>query len=807
MSENSINSQFPTAIRSILAYLPVALVGISLVFLGLYVDHLNSHAQKQELRSSLINQVSAVRARLEGNINTNLMLIKGLVVAISIEPNMSLEKFFALSTPLLSGNPQIRNISTAPDLVITYMNPVLSNEAAIGLDYRTVPEQLREVELARDSGGLVMAGPVNLVQGGQGLIARIPVFIEPEIGNTPKFWGLVASVIDVDEFFSASGLYDSDLDFDIAIRRKDATANQGDLVFGNQEVFESDPIVTDITLPHGLWQLAAIPTGGWSQNTDQLSPYRIIIFIIGLFILLPLLVLSRSIVKKRESEVRLQSLFKLSPVGICLNSYDTGDFIDVNNALLEQTGYTADEFLKLTYWDITPEKYEYDEAMQLESLAQTGQYGPYEKEYIRKDGSHFPVLLKGMIIDDSSGKKMIWSFIEDISKRKLAEKSLQRSQKMDAVGQLTGGIAHDFNNILAIILGNIELLQYGLPKESDREHKLISNIIKASQRAVDLTKQLLSFSRKKSSEQDVTNINNLVDRMENLIARSVTPGIEVSKQLENDLWLTKIDQGDFEDAMLNLSINARDAMAGHGHLTICTRNVTLDKTFCDLISNAIPGEYIELAVSDDGEGISAEQLERVFEPFYTTKEEGKGTGLGLSMVYAFVQRSHGFLDVNSKVGFGTTVKLYLPRIDGQEKQPAEQQTEKQVALPSGTETLLVVDDEGALLELAKTLLEGMGYMVITAANGKQALEKLRQEPDIDLLFSDVVMPGEINGYELAEQAVAKFPKLKVLLTSGYTGKVVDESHTNKSGLNVSVLDKPYSQIDLAVRVRATLDEH
>ena len=799
-------NQFSIADRNIQAYLAVALAGGCLVFLGLYIDSLNSHAKKQELRSSLLNQVSAVRAQLEGNINTNAVLVKGLVVAISIEPNMSQERFVALSSPLLSGHSQIRHIAAAPDLVISYMNPVVGNEAAIGLDYRTIPEQFETVEHARETGNLIMAGPINLVQGGRGFIARIPVFIDDETGNNKKFWGIISSVIDIEKFFSASGLYNINLDFDMAIRGDDNIGHHGGMIFGDEKLFSSDPVLTEITLPHGRWQLAAVPKGGWSLNTDSVSTYRINLFVIGLVILVSLFVLGRSIVKRRESETRLRLLFKLSPVGIALNSYDTGSFIEVNNAFLEQTGYTSDEFSKLSYWDITPGKYKEDEAVQLEALEQTGQYGPYEKEYIRKDGSYFPVLLNGMIIHDSSGNKMIWSFIEDMSKRKQAEKSLRRFQKMEAVGQLTGGIAHDFNNILAIVLGNVDLLKYNLPKESDKAHKRIDSIIEAAQRAVDLTKQLLSFSRKKSSKQDVTNINNLVDKMENLIARSITPEIDVSIQLEDELWLTKIDQGDFEDAVLNLSLNARDAMAGHGHLIISTRNVTLDETFCEIISNARPGDYIELAVSDTGEGISAEQLDHIFEPFYTTKEEGKGTGLGLAMVYGFVQRSKGFIDAHSEVGVGTTIKLYLPRFEGKEKLPTERDADKDAQLPRGTETLLIVDDEAALLELAKTLLEGMGYRVFTAANGKQAIEKLRQETSIDLLFSDVVMPGGINGYELVEQATAEFPKLKVLLTSGYTGKVAGNSQAGKTDLNVSLLNKPYSQSDLAIRVRAILDE-
>jgi len=805
--EDSKNNRFFSVNRSILAYLPVVLVAICILFVGLYIDRLNTDSQKHELRSSLLNQVSEIRARLEGEITANALLIKGLVVALSLEPNMSQERFIALSSPLLAEHPQIRNIAAAPDLIIRYVNPVEGNEAAIGLNYRTVADQLKSVEFARDTGELVMTGPVNLVQGGRGLIIRMPVFAQDPNDNQRKFWGIISTVIEMENFFSASGLYNSELAFNIAIRNKGTKDSvTKDLVFGNKQVFESDPLLTEIMLPQGTWELAAMPKDGWLQNIENINQYRIILFVLGIVIIVPLVFLTRTIVKRRESEARLQLLFKLSPVGIALNSYDTGDFIDVNNALLASTGYSYNEFLKLSYWDITPEKYKDDEAHQLEMLEKTGQYGPYEKEYIRKDGSYCPVLLKGMIIHDSSGDKMICSFIEDISQRNQAEKSLQRSQKMDAIGQLTGGIAHDFNNILGVIIGNTEMLQFDLPKESVNLHERITSILNSSHRAADLTKQLLSFSRKKSSKQVATNINSLVYKMQNLIARSVTPEVEVSLQLETDLWLVKIDQGDFEDVILNLSINARDAMSGHGSMIISARNVKLDEAFCELITNATPGEYIELAVSDTGIGVSSEQLDHIFEPFFTTKEEGKGTGLGLAMVYGFVQRSQGYIDVKSKVGTGTTIKLYLPRFIGTEKKVTQKHTENHTLIPRGTETLLVVDDEEALLTLAKALLEGMGYSVYTATNGKRALEMLHQDFHIDLLFTDVVMPGGINGYQLAEQAVAAFPNLKVLFTSGYTGKIMDDTQAPDAGLTLKLLRKPYTRSELATKVREILNE-
>ncbi|MEN8168843.1 MAG: bacteriohemerythrin, partial [Pseudomonadota bacterium] len=377
-------------------------------------------------------------------------------------------------------------------------------------------------------------------------------------------------------------------------------------------------------------------------------------------------------------------------------------------------------------------------------------------------------------------------------------------QKMDAIGQLTGGIAHDFNNILAVILGNLELLKLQISPD-DKAGKRVESIQKAAGRAASLTKQLLNFSRHQATQVARTDINRLIEEMDSLLTRSLTPEVEVECQFSKGLWLTEIDPGDFEDALLNLSINARDAMAGHGHLTIETRNTTLDAAYCSQNAGAIPGEYIELSVSDSGEGIPTKQQERIFEPFYTTKEQGMGTGLGLAMVYGFVKRSGGLIKVYSEPGVGTTFRLYLPRAEGDgQSDSLGQNGEQNLILPRGIETLLVVDDEAGLLELAKESLEALGYRVLTADDGQQALKQLAEDPTIDFLFSDVVMPGGINGYELAEQATASRPDLKVLLTSGYTEKAV--ARNGQARFEANLLSKPYTQAELAQRVRAQLGE-
>ncbi len=390
----------------------------------------------------------------------------------------------------------------------------------------------------------------------------------------------------------------------------------------------------------------------------------------------------------------------------------------------------------------------------------------------------------------------------DVTRRSQSEQALRRAQKMDAVGQLTGGIAHDFNNILGIMLGNLDLLKMQVAA-NEPALKRIETIEKSGRRAADLTRQLLGFSRREATEASVTDVNQLISEMESLIARSLTPQVQVEKRFTRDLGLTEIDRGDFEDALLNLVLNARDAMNGQGRLTLATANKTLDADDCARNPGVKPGRYIELSVGDIGPGIPPELEERIFEPFFTTKVQGKGTGLGLAMVFGFAQRSGGHVKVETGAAGGATFRLYLPRTDVStvvEDRPAEQVEVS--ALPRGVEHILVVEDEKDLLELTRETLQRIGYRVSVAADGPEALSCLDEEPDIDLMFSDVVMPGGMNGYELAERAAAAYPRLKILLTSGH----IEPSIVFKYRVSFAdkLLTKPYSPAELVRRLRALL---
>ena len=392
--------------------------------------------------------------------------------------------------------------------------------------------------------------------------------------------------------------------------------------------------------------------------------------------------------------------------------------------------------------------------------------------------------------------------IEYEEERKKIEKQLRQSQKMDAIGQLTGGIAHDFNNILGIIIGNLDLIKYSFTAEG-KVLKYLTAIETSAERAAKVTKQLLVFSRQQAVDVSAVDINQAVSSMDILTTLTVSPEIEVGENLARGLWLTDINAGDFQDTLLNLIINARDAMSGGGCLTIETRNATLDAAYCSQYPNITVGDYVQLSISDTGMGIPAELQERIFEPFYTTKPEGEGTGLGLAMVFGFIERSKGHINVYSEPGVGTTFHLYLPRSVEQEE-TVETAESPLTILPPGSETILVVDDEPGLVSLAQDSLQLLGYHVLTAVDGNEALETLAAEPSIALLFSDVVMPGGINGYQLAEKAVETMPGLKVLLTSGYTKKAVAQNE--QAQFYANLLNKPYTQSELALQVRTILDQ-
>ncbi|MGO4523647.1 ATP-binding protein [Microvirga sp. 2MCAF35] len=393
---------------------------------------------------------------------------------------------------------------------------------------------------------------------------------------------------------------------------------------------------------------------------------------------------------------------------------------------------------------------------------------------------------------------------QEVAERMKAEEALRQAQKMEAVGQLTGGIAHDFNNLLTIIVGNIELLQRRLPEGNERLERAANHAMEATRRAATLTQRLLAFSRRQPLEPKPIDANKLVAGMSELLRRTLGEMIVLETVLAGGLWRTQADPNQLENAIVNLAVNARDAMPGGGKLTIETANTRLDEAYVEALAETVPpGQYVQVSVSDTGTGMDKATMEKVFEPFFTTKAAGKGTGLGLSQVYGFVRQSNGHVRIYSELGEGTTIKIYLPRLIGSVEEPDEAPAQRPAMVKGSGETILVVEDEPALRAYAIEALRDLGYRALEAANGREALSLVEQHPEIALLFTDVVLTGGMNGRVLADEVTRHKPDLPVLYTTGYTANAI--VHHGRLDSGTHLIGKPFTYAELATKVRRMLD--
>jgi PAS domain S-box-containing protein len=510
----------------------------------------------------------------------------------------------------------------------------------------------------------------------------------------------------------------------------------------------------------------------------------------------------------RNSEERFRQLFNYAPMAY--HEFDTeGRITRVNKTELEMLGYAEEEMLGRHVWDFHTETV-WIEALKkrLKGELPVGQV--LERTIRRKDGTTFPALIHERFIKDDEGKNIgIRSTIQDITELKQTEKrmntlqeQLRQSQKMEAIGRLAGGIAHDFNNLLTVIKGYSQL-SFSELKEGDPLKGNLDEIQKATQRASELTRQLLAFSRRQILEFMVFDLNTILRDLDKMLHRIIGEDIELVYLLSDNLGKIKTDPGQIEQVILNLAINARDAMPSGGKMTIETANVFLDESYTHSHAEVKPGPYVMLSITDTGCGMLPEVKEHVFEPFFTTKEKGIGTGLGLSTVYGIVKQSGGDIWFYSEEGMGTAFKIYLPKVD---EIPTELKAEKmEEELPLGNEKILVVEDELSVRDLAVRVLERQGYELLEASNGNEALRLVQEHAGekIDLLLTDVVMPG-MSGSELAVRLRAAHAEARVLYMSGYTNNSI--VHHGILEPDIYFLQKPFSPEALARKVREVLDD-
>ena len=501
----------------------------------------------------------------------------------------------------------------------------------------------------------------------------------------------------------------------------------------------------------------------------------------------------------RESEERFRATFEQAAVGIAHIGED-GAFIRVNQRLCDIYGFTREEMLGRTFKELVDPE-DLDDILELRRRMFANKIPMYTAEVRcrHKNGATVWVGVTASAVRDGTGEpKYSIGAIQDITERKRLEQELLHSQRMEGVGQLAGGIAHDFNNLLTVISGRSELLLDQLDA-ADPIRRELDLIYKTTGRAAALTRQLLAFSRKQVFQSKVLDLNELVQGATALLKRIIGEHVELVFIPAAGLGRVRVDPSQLEQVVVNLAVNARDAMPDGGKLTIGTANTALDERYAREHVGVHPGPYVQLTVSDTGVGMDAATRARIFEPFFTTKGPGKGTGLGLSTVYGIVKQSGGHIRVYSEPGRGTTLKVYLPQTDRER----ETVPDPGAGMPAGTETILVVEDEAEVRALAHEILEGLGYTVVVASTATDALLiAQRQVGLIDLLLTDVVMP-RMSGRALAETLGEMRPEMKVLFMSGYTDDAIIRHGVLEEG--VAFLEKPFTAAALARKVRAVLD--
>jgi PAS domain S-box-containing protein len=496
----------------------------------------------------------------------------------------------------------------------------------------------------------------------------------------------------------------------------------------------------------------------------------------------------------REIEER-QRIFETSQ-DLILVTDTSGNFVQVSPSSFAILGYSPEEMIGHSAVEfIHPE--DLDPTRQEMRAARRGQQmRSFEARYRHKDGRAVLLNWKG---NWSEPVRRHFFIGRDVTDERAAEAQLRQVQKMDAIGQLTGGVAHDFNNVLTVITGTIGILAEAVADRPELVSiaKLIDD---AAERGAQLTKHLLAFARKQPLQPREVDVNALVLEAAKLLHPTLGEEVEISPKLDESAWSALVDPNQLSTAVLNLALNARDAMPHGGKITLETRNVFLDEGYASSHSELTVGDYVMIAVSDTGTGIPPELLERVFDPFFTTKEVGKGTGLGLSMVFGFVKQSGGHIKIYSEVDHGTSVKLYLPRSSGTQDTAAQTRAASQMV--GGHEVVLIVEDDALVRKYVMTQIASLGYTTLAAADAVEALKIIDDVAAIDLLFTDVVMPGGINGRQLADEAVRRRPKLKTLFTSGYTENAI--LHHGRLDPGVLLLAKPYRKPELAHMLRVAL---
>lgn len=575
--------------------------------------------------------------------------------------------------------------------------------------------------------------------------------------------------------------------------------------FGPLEAAVANLVLGLLTIVFRPSDLIMASNAGYSLSESSLYVQMyLILMAIGpsLAVAFAMLERERADAALEQGETRLRALLDNSPMVISVRDL-RGRYLTVNQKFRDWYGDPLSEGRSKVVGDVFPA----DISAQVEGVTArvVTECRAIDDEFavaFRSGEDHLVRVTHFPIVNAAGVVIAVGAIGSDVTEARRAEEQLRQAQKMEAIGQLTGGIAHDFNNLLAVVIGNLELVLEDVPPEAKSTGRT-QTALNAAERGAALTQRLLAFSRKQALKPEVLDVSQVVEGMQAILVRAVGEQITFMTTAEPGLWSCEADKAQFEAALLNLVINARDAMPTGGTLSIEAGNVHLDEHYASTQVDLEAGDYVMIAVADTGEGMSAEVRERAFDPFFSTKSKGQGSGLGLAMVHGFVKQSGGHVSLYSELGHGTTVKIYLPRCQAATGVPEASQSGEAMHPLGQQELVLVVEDDNDVRALTEALLTEVGYRVIAASDGQSALDQLSRHADIDLLLTDVVLAGSMSGRDVADAAAKSHPQLAVLYMSGYTANVVVKQ--GRLDPDVELLQKPFHRADLARAVRKVLD--
>ena len=813
-------------------------VALTVIFLSIYqIDRLSREGFLAKVRSETTSEMLNVRRDIEGVLIEQSLVLRELATLIGGRPNITQTEFSSWVRHITDVDSSAITIAAAPDLVVSLVYPFEGNQDFLGFDYRESDELLVDVLNTLSSGEDLMVGPIGLARGGLGIILRAPVYI-PSEGTS---WGIVSIILDYQKFVDNVGLTEAALTYDLLIDFPVPSNEYQAPFFGAKDVLANDPISLIFDFPYGALRLHATPKGGWLKALPAQWQERGTMAVIAagfLFLLSYTIWLSES---RKLAKTRLTNGLEALDDGFVMFDEDNNVII-WNKKYAEMYDYPEQvlrygtHYSKLVESNIQRGRFkgletETERVKQLNRWRQTmseSTSGPQhnvsiDKEQKLSDGRTIRVSDRVMAdgnyvglrvdITDLSGERdkafadleksnsNLTKLVESGS-RKLVRRTeqLAKLEKVASLGRLTAGIAHDFNNLLAAINWNVELFELNNP--SDREAEELTSIRKAVASGAAMTQSLVVYSAKAILASEPTNINFIIESKTDVFIQLLGETIDFAYDADTALWPVLMDANRFEDAIYNLVVNAKEAMPDGGYLRVTVENVTIDVETAEKFGEVNAGDFVLITVSDTGSGIEPDVLTTVFDPFYTTKRFGESHGLGLSMVYGFAKQSEGHVLIESEPHVSTVVKLYLPRAT----EPVQIEA-KPVSRPMTTNLhvgsrILVVEDNLEILNACTRALEMEGFEVVTALTGRDAMVRISEEKPFDLLFSDIVLPGDMSGIDVQREAFLIQPNMKSILTTGYADVEGVGEQTFITG--TQILKKPYTRKELLDRIEAAL---